>query len=121
MPALRFNRMTGEKDLIVIIKRPGEKPEVIETGDGPDALSDALGGHIEHVGLGGGIGMLCDEDGRYKGPVIDGKPTSLPLNFFIAPYGAMVGPVLFVGEGEEDFCDLTEEQQQFILREFSVD
>lgn len=94
----------------VIIKRPGEKAEAVEIENELKALQNAVGGHIEHVGFGWGIGILCDEEGRFKGPLVDGRPTSLPFNFFLNPYGSIVGPALFVAEKGDEFVGLNDEQ-----------
>lgn len=100
--------------MIAMLKQPGTAPVRIDIEAGTENLCRVLGGEMEHVGFGMGIGVLCDEEGRYKGPVINGKPTSLPYNFRLDSYISFVGTVLFVGEGKEDFIDLTEEQIEII-------
>ena len=95
-----------------IIKLPGKEPEIIEA---ESDLQELVGGYLEHVCFVRGIGILCDEEGLYKGPVVNGKPTSLPYNFFLPHVGALVGPVLFVGESHGVFVDLDERQVSLIL------
>ena len=101
----------------VILKLPGEAPKEVEIGNGLEDLQKAVGGYIEHVPFGDGIGILVNEEGRFKGPVIGDWPTSLPVNFTLYPYGQLVGPALFIGEGEEDFVGL-EDWQMDIINEF---
>lgn len=98
---------------------PGEDPVLKEMDNTLEALQAAVGGHIEHIGLGrfvGGqdeshlrVGILVDEDGLAKG---------LDPNFML--FGDVIlGPALFVGEDEEDFTGLTEEQSKEIIMRFS--
>ena len=49
-----------------IIKQPGKDPEISNIGDKLEDLQEAVGGYLEHYGFGHGIGMLFDEEGRYK-------------------------------------------------------
>ena len=98
-----------------ILKMPGEGPKVVEIDNELRSLQEAVGGHIEHIGIGHGIGILCDEEGRFKGPLVNGRPTSLPFNFFLITVGSLVGPVLFVGEKGEEFVSLDDAQVDRIL------
>lgn len=96
--------------MTVILKRPGEEPKKIDIEDTLEAYRSIIGGSIEHLGFGNGIGMLFDEDGKFK---------NLPLNFFI-PGDFIVGNVLFVwGKGEE-FVSLSDEQIEHILETFGA-
>ena len=101
-----------------VIKKPGESPEIIDVDNDLKPLQEAVGGYIEHFSLTRGIGILCDEDGRFKGPVVDGRVTSLPYTFAFDEYVVFVGAVLFVGESGDDFTDLTDEQVDLINRSF---
>ena len=103
--------------MLVIIKRPFEKPERTKISGSLESLQNAVGGHIEHLGLGciaegcsGRAGILFDEDGKAK--------RKDPNFFFIND--VIVGTVVFVGETEEDFTDLSEEQARFIEEMFGV-
>jgi len=95
-----------------MIKYPGDiRPKEVNIDNSLEALQKAVGGYIEHFGFSAGVGLLFDEDGRYKGPVVNGKPTSLESNFALNDMCVdFVGPVLFVGESGDEFIDLTEEQ-----------
>lgn len=99
----------------VVRKNPGRAPEILEIGEELEDLQQAVGGHLEHFGFLPGIGILCDEMSRLKGPVVNGKPTSLPYNFAVDEYVDFVGPVLFVGESGERFIGLSGDQVKKIL------
>lgn len=101
-----------------ILKEPGKEPRILEVESDHEALHEALGGYLEHIGIGRGIGILCDEDGRYKGPVVKGRPTSLPYNFSLPDIGPLVGPVLFVGESPDGFIGLDDEQISLVFDGF---
>ena len=63
--------------------------------------------------------FLTRKDG-IKGPVVDGRPTSLPFNFIFNGCINFVGPVLFVGESGEEFIDLSDDQINEVMRFFGV-
>ena len=103
--------------MLVIIKRPYEQPKRAEIDGSLKSLQDAVGGHIEHLGLGciaegcpGRAGVLFDEEGKMK----QKAPNFIFTNDVIA------GTAVFVGETEEDFTDLSEAQACFIEEMFGV-
>lgn len=102
--------------MTVILKRPGEEPKKIDIEDTLEAYRSIIGGSLEHLGFGNGIGMLFDEDGKFK---------DLSPNFFLfddreAPIDVVVGNVLFVGEKGEEFVSLSDEEIEHILETFGA-
>jgi len=87
--------------MTAVIKRPGKAPEKIEIEGDLRSLQIAVGGHIEHYGFCRGIGMLCNEEWRLLG---------LPFNFIFDGDVEFGGPVLFVGEKNDEFTGLSDEQ-----------
>lgn len=92
--------------MITIVKRPDEDPEILVLDGSLESLQRAVGGHIEHIGFGGGIGLLVDEDGRAK---------ELSPNFALNDYCDIVGNVLFVDDSGEDFDGLSEQQVSLVM------
>lgn len=89
----------------VVVKRPAEKPEVMEIENELHALQEIVGGHIECVGVIDNIVCVCNEEGKLKG---------LPPNFVL--HGDMiVGDVFFCSVGEEDFASLPDEDIEFLM------
>lgn len=79
-----------------ILKKPGEKPEIIDIENELGALQKAVGGHIETFTFAVDACVICDEEGRFKGykhnTVVGGVE--------------FVGPILVVGIKGEDFADV---------------
>ena len=89
----------------VVVKRPAEKPEVMEIENELHALQEIVGGYIECVGVIDNIICVCNEEGKLKG---------LPPNFVL--HGDMiVGDVFFCSAGEEDFESLPDEDIEFLM------
>lgn len=83
-----------------IIRKPHEKPEVIDIDNTLEALQKVVGGYIEAVGLGCSWVLLCDEEGKFKG-----YERNIKLDGDV-----VVGNVLFVQDGGDgEFTDLSEE------------
>ena len=50
----------------VVVKRPAEKPEVMEIENELHALQEIVGGYIECVGVIDNIICVCNEEGKLK-------------------------------------------------------
>lgn len=87
-----------------IIKKPGEKPRVIEIENELSALQEAVEGYIQAVPLAADACIICNEEGKLIG---------LPYNTRILNE-IFVGNILFVGVAGEEFCSLTNEQISLI-------
>lgn len=87
-----------------IIKKPGEKPRVIEIENELSALQEAVDGYIQAVPLAADACIICNEEGKLIG---------LPYNIRILNE-IFVGNILFVGVAGEEFCSLTNEQISLI-------
>lgn len=87
-----------------IIKKPGEKPRVIEIENELSALQEAVEGYIQAVPLAADACIICNEEGKLIG---------LPYNTRIMNE-IFVGNILFVGVAGEEFCSLTNEQISLI-------
>lgn len=96
-----------KKQIKVIVKRPQEKPQVIEIADTLQTWQGLVGGYIEAVPYtrDGKILVICNEDGK----LMNLKPN--------LPYGndILVGTIVFVGNDAPEFRSLTEEEIQFVM------
>lgn len=82
----------------VIIKKPFEKPKVIEIENKLSTLQEAVGGPIEVLPIAEDICVLCNEKGKLLG---------LPHNIVLCR-DILVGTILIVGVAGEEFCDLSD-------------
>ena len=89
-----------------IIKEVGKQPKVEEIKNDLETLQNLVGGYIELVRMGGGVGLIVNEEGKLNG---------LPVNF---PIGIdfVVGTAVFVAYGNDgEFTDLSEVQEQMVM------
>lgn len=91
----------GGMNMRVLRKEPGGLWKPAEVKNELEALRRAVGGKLESFTFAEDACILCDEEGRMKG-----KPyntTCCGVDF--------LGTILIVGTDDEDFTDLTEEQE----------
>lgn len=81
-----------------IIKKPFEKPKVIEIENELSALQEAVGGPIEVLPIAEDICVLCNGEGKLLG---------LPRNIVLCG-DTIVGTILIVGVAGEEFCNLSD-------------
>ena len=95
-----------EKQILVVIKEPGQAPKVEPLFDNTlENFQKTVGGYIETVTLASDLIIICDEEGRLKGK---------PFNCQVANVG-FVGTVLAVGSKGEDFASLKASNIPFVL------
>ena len=85
----------------VMVKRPGEEPEVKEIENDWKIFKELIGGGtLEGVYLGKGLWVYDDDEGKLKG---------LPYNFNLGLYDFAVGSIVFFrndyGEEEQSLTD----------------
>lgn len=90
----------------VILKQPGQRPAVVEMENTLTALQKAVGGYIETVRITSDACLICNEKGRLMG--LEPNPV-MGIS--------LVGPVLCVGVNGDEFCSLTDEGAEFLLRQ----
>lgn len=96
----------------VIIKRPGQRPEVSEIASGYQSIKAIIGGWFERAMTGPDVFVYCDEDGLSK---------DLPMNLVRPSDGsAIVGTVVAVGVVGDDERSLTERETALWLATLSV-
>lgn len=113
-----------------VVKKVGEPAEVVEIENTLKAYQDAVGGHFQTLPFGAlfvnfascgkgdmeeakvieGVILLCDEEGHIK---------NKPLNFEMPIYDGIFGDVVFVGDGAEDFRDLTDEETEGVMKKLN--
>lgn len=81
-----------------IIKKPYEKPRVIEIENKPFTLQEAVGGPIEVLPIAEDICVICNKEGEHLG---------LPRNIVLCG-DTIVGTILIVGVAGEEFCNLSD-------------
>ena len=92
----------------VIFKEPGKEPRTMIIPNTLKMLQDLVGGYIETIRVSDRAILIMNEEGKLKG---------LEPNFFFGAIGdIIVGPVLIVGDGGEDFTDLPEDEAEEISR-----
>ena len=100
-----------EKQMKVVVKDPGKKPEVKEISDDIFEIQETVGGFFEIVRPFEDMHMLlvCNGEGVYR----DGRPNTLIGG------QAIFGPLFICGEepGEDgyEFAGLTEEQAKHFM------
>lgn len=93
----------------VIIKEVGKRPQVEDVVNELTTLQSLVGGYIEVVSTGGGVGLIMNEEGKIHG---------LPVNFGLG-YDTINGTAVFVAFGDDgDFKDLTDWQVEDIMSRF---
>lgn len=80
----------------VIIKRPGEMPEIQTIPNELEALQTIVGGYIEAVTLATDLVIICNEEG---------KLLDLPYNCDICG-ASFVGTIIFAGINGDEFADV---------------
>ena len=92
----------------VIFKEPGKEPRTMIIPNTLKMLQDLVGGYIETIRVSDRAILIMNEEGKLKG---------LEPNFFFGAIGdIIVGPVIIVGDGGEDFTDLPEDEAEEISR-----
>lgn len=86
-----------KKEISVVIKRPGENPEMKRIPNTLKSLQSIVGGLIQVFPVASDLLIICNENGR----LLD-----MPYNFSIQKGGHFVGPVIFCGAKGEDFLDI---------------
>lgn len=101
---------TKPKNLLrIVFVEPGKPAYAAEIENTLRAEQRAVGGKTERVYNQDGTFILCNEEGKLEG---------LPANRRIDGGGVLVGNFFVIGEGEENFRSLTEEEIQKYLARF---
>lgn len=87
-------------------KKPAYETEIENTLKG---VQRAVGGYIEAVSISDGISLVCNEEGK-----LDNLPGNRRIGNDI-----IAGAFVIVGNGEEDFRSLTDEETNKYLKEFA--
>ena len=93
------------------------KAKIIEisgdtVGEQLKSLQEAVGGHITTVTISSDACLICDDEG-----VLKGKPLNAQASMLGAP---IVGDVLIVGVGEDDFTDVPEPMIEMMKERFKI-
>ena len=107
-------KMEENKQIIVLLVKPGENPEVREISNCLKSFQKLVDGDIQLVNLTDRIGLICNEYGK----ILD-----LELNrYFHLPYfeDRMVGNIVLVGAADEtgDFTSLTSKEIAYFTKVF---
>ena len=96
-----------EKQILVIIKEPGEAPRVEPLFENSlEAFQEAVGGYIETVTVAIDLVIICNEEGRLKG---------LPYN--CTAFGVdFVGAVVVAGVKGDEFASIPASVVPMFLR-----
>ena len=98
-----------ENVLRVVYVEPNKPAYETEIENTLKALQRAVGGYIEAVSISGGISLVCNEEGK-----LDNLPGNRRIGNDI-----IAGAFVIVGNGEEDFRSLTDEETNRYLKEFA--
>lgn len=102
---------TKPKNLLrIVFVEPGKPAYAAEIENTLRAEQRAVGGKIEMVCNQDGTAILCNKEGKLEG---------LPANRRLADGGVLVGNFFVIGEGEENFRSLTDEEIQKYLARFT--
>lgn len=95
----------------IVIKEVGEPPRVEEVENELATFQSLVGGYIEVLSMGDGVGLIVNEEGKLIG---------LPVNFGLG-YDTINGTAVFVAFGNDgEFKDLTDLQIDTIMSSFYV-
>lgn len=87
----------------VIVKQPNDKyGKPTKIVPSLENLQSVVGGYIEHVNLGDGLALICNEEGKLKGMEPNFVITS-GLGYLI---DEIVGPVIIAGVKGEELADI---------------
>lgn len=90
--------------MIVVTKKPNEKPLLVEIENELSELQRIVGGHIQIVQLAPKIVIICDDEGKLKG-----YEPNLECGLDI-----LVGTVIFAGVNGDDLTSLNDEQLEIV-------
>lgn len=90
--------------MIVVTKKPNEKPLIVEIKNELSELQRIVKGHIEIVQLAPKIVVICDDEGKLKG-----YEPNLKYGLDI-----LVGTVIFAGVEGEELKSLNDEQIEIV-------
>lgn len=94
-----------------IVKEVGERPRIEEVENELATFQGLVGGYIEVLSMGDGVGLIVNEEGKLIG---------LPVNFGLG-YDTINGTAVFVAFGNDgEFKDLTDLQIDTIMSSFYV-
>ena len=100
----------------VIVVEPGKPAYSKDIPGKLEVLQSEVGGYIETLcRTRDGTVIICNEEGKIHGL----KPNVILYDGDNRPYDVLCGTFLVAGLGEEDFCDLTPEQESKYLEVFS--
>ena len=94
-----------------VYKAPGKLPVTIEVENELEALQRAVGGYLEPIRIATNAYILCDEEGTVKG--LPYNATIFNVNF--------IGPILFVGTENGEFCDVPEDIEKAMPALFDLE
>lgn len=96
-----------EKQILVVIKEPGQAPRVEPLFDNTlEAFQKAVGGYIETVTIAEDMVIICNEEGRLMG---------FPSNVAVAGVG-FVGTILAVGVKGDEFASLKSRHVPIVMK-----
>lgn len=96
-----------EKQILVVVKEPGQSPRVEPLFDNTlEAFQQAVGGYIETVTIASDLIIICNEEGRLQ---------DLPFNVELCGVG-FVGTILAVGAKGDEFASLKASNIPFVLK-----
>lgn len=90
----------------IIFKEPGKPARRMVIDGSLETMQQLVGGYIEHLSAGNGLGILCNEEGKLLGLAPSG------CEFMDDP---LVGNIIFLGENGEDFTDVPEWAEDFFM------
>lgn len=90
---------------VLLVHPVSYEAEIMNITNNVETLQQLVGGYFEPIYKGEFI-ILCDEEGNLKG---------LPSNIL-----GLVGRVVFVRNGEEDFESLTDDDIKQIMKDYNL-
>lgn len=89
----------------IVVKKPGQEPEVKEIKGELHEMQEIVGGYIEAICIVDNILCVCNEEGKFQ--------RLLPN--FIFNGDTIVGTVFFCAAGYDDFESLNDEQIEVLM------
>ncbi|WP_088189704.1 DUF3846 domain-containing protein [Desulfosporosinus sp. FKA] len=90
----------------ILVRKSNNSPLLLEEIEGTlEEIQEIIGGNMEIYPMSKGLFCIYNEDGKMKG---------LEKNFFHDYAGWILGTVIFVSDGGDEFKSLTDNQITFI-------
>ena len=107
-----------QETMTVVMLEPGKEAYIAEIGTSLEAMQGVVGGYIQAIyPFEDRVAIVCDEEGKLKGLSLC-RALYTEQEARKGLYDIISGTAFICGLTADDFCSLTQEQQERYLRLF---